>query len=456
MKKIWNNINNQLIIGISSIVFISTFIIALIFLTQYRNLTIDKTKIELINRSNQFVEIGKSLINPTHERPRDIYFNVMRNLTGNDVWIFDINGNLLLSTTKVVNANLNDYKDVNSYEFNYNFSDYFDDKTMTIVRPIIDKTIIGYVFMHQNINMAYSSYDSFTYLVMISLVISLILSTMLGIFYSNHFTDPIEKITEIANEIKNGNYDIKTNIKRDDQIGQLANTIDTMSSEISTNNKEIRDLEQRAKDLVANVSHEFKTPLTLIRGYTMNLKDNTIDASAEVYDKIINNTVSLEKLVNELLELNRYQSGNVILKKEDILVLDVVNDVVSNMKTLSDQKNITFNVKSKKPLIINADYNKIRQLLTIFIDNAIKYSDIDKEINIDIKDNSVIIKDQGIGMEKNELEKIFNRYYKIDESEKGYGLGLFIAKHIVDAHNFSLDIKSIKNKGTTIKIDFNL
>jgi signal transduction histidine kinase len=463
LKKILNDIDNQLIIGISSIVLFSALLIASIFVSQYRNITINQAEKELKDKTIQFTEIGKTLIQPSNERPRDIYFEVLKNIAGNEVWILDINGNIVLSSTtintpKMINNILDFCSHSEHLHVTYDYSDHFNAKTMTMMNKIRNDNnqIIGYVLVHQDINAIYTSYQSLQYLVFVSLTISLLLSVLLAIVYSKFFTKPIEIITKTTRQIKDGNYSAKTGIDRDDQIGDLAKTIDNMSFEIETNIKEITDLESRAKELVANVSHEFKTPLTLIRGYTMNLKDKTIEVSDEVYDKIIKNTLVLEKLVNDLLDLNRYQSGSVSVKKEKINVFEIVNEVVSDMQKIATDKNIKIllNKQLKKDIFIEVDYFKMKQLLTIFIDNAIKFSDNYKDIVVNINKKNIEIIDNGIGMEKSELEKIFNRYYKVKDDDKGYGLGLCIAKYIADAHGFTIDIESKKNKGTNIKINF--
>jgi signal transduction histidine kinase len=460
MKKILNNINNQLIIGISLIVLTSTVLVAIVFLSQYRNITLRKTEKELEIKAIQLSKLGATLINPNDQRPNDLYFEVMKDMVGNDLLIISNKGELILTTIKRQNSpifyNINSkYTNIDESILTYQYSDYFGYTTLTIAYPIIDNGInIGTVLIHQNVDEIYRSYISFSYLVYVSIFISLIASIILTIFYSRFFTKPIEEITKVAKEIKKGNYKAKTGIKRDDQIGDLSSTIDQMSDEIDKNITEIKELEQQAKDLVANVSHEFKTPLTLIRGYTMNLKDKSIKASSEVYDKIISSTVTLENLVNDLLTLNKYQSNKIVLKKEPVILNNLLEDIVSDMKELSKSKEINIIYDKPKKLIDKEiDYTKFKQLITILLDNAIKYSKDNTNITVLLKTNEIKIIDEGIGIEKKELDNIFKRYYQVKDTENGYGLGLCIAKYIVDAHDYNIKINSIKNKGTTVTIE---
>lgn len=452
--KIMNDLNKQLIIGISTIVFISTLTVFGLFLSQYRSITLKKAEVDLESRATEFTEIGKLILSPSPQRPRDIYFDIMRNMMGNELTIVDLNGDVLVTTLKgdLNSKNIN-YLDTKDVTTTYDFSSLFGTKTLTVISPvIINGEISGFVFLHQNVASIYNSYMSLIYLIIISLLFSLVLSVILAIIYARRFVLPIEKITNVANQIKEGNYKEKVNIVRPDQLGVLATTIDQMSDEIDNNIMEIKELESRAKELVANVSHEFKTPLTIIRGYAHSLKDKTIKPNNEVYDKIINNTVELERLVNDLLDLNAYQVGNINLKMEEFLLNELLIDIVNEFSLLAKNKNITIDLKVVEKLI-NADYSKIRQLLIILIDNAIKYSNENSNIIVELNDNLKIV-DFGVGIEKKELDKIFDRYYKVSADEVGYGIGLSLAKYITDAHNFKIDFKSKKNKGTTVTLEF--
>jgi len=460
-----NKVTTQLTIGISLIVFLSTLMIGLIFLSQYRQLSLKQTESELNEKSHQLADIGNMVLSSSTPVPRDRLFNSLKGLTDSDFWIMSSNGNIVVTTTdtkflgRVVELNYSFLTKIKNSEniITYDYSEYFGTKTLTVITPIVeDNYLIGAVMLHRDVNVIYSANTYFAVLIFISLLVSLVLSVILGTLYSRYFTKPLKRITEVANEIAKQNYDIKTGLEREDELGELANTIDTMSSDINRNIGEIKALEGRAKELVANVSHEFKTPLTLIRGYVENLSDKTTKPSDEIYQKIINNTVTLEKLVNELLDLSKFQSGKVILKKESLELKQLISDVVNDMKNIALKNKIKLKVKEecKDSQIINADYTKIRQLLTIFMDNAIKYTNEGGLIVITILNGEIIISDNGIGIDQNKLEQLFERYYQVDHNEKGYGLGLCIAKYIADAHNYSLVIDSVPDKGTDIHIIF--
>jgi signal transduction histidine kinase len=465
IKERTSTITAQLTIGIAAIVFITTLMIGFIFLSQYHQLSLKRTEQELGEKSEQLAELGHIMLSSPMPISPSRLFDSIKGITDADFWIISNNGSVIVSTTNnnIINSvtNLNDkfLNKINSPDsiITYDYSTYFNTKTLSIITPIIDRNVLlGAVILHKDVKSIYQSNTYFTILIFISLLISLCLSIILGIIYSAYFTKPLKKITEVSLEITKQNYDSKTGIIRDDEIGELASTIDTMGTKISKNIKEIKALEGRAKELVANVSHEFKTPLTLIRGYVENLSDKTTKPSKEVYDKIINNTITLEKLVNELLDLSKLQSGKVILKKESLELKQLLNDIVVDMKNIAKEKKIKIEVKDEyeENQIIEADYTKIRQLFTIFMDNAIKYSNEGGLVNISILKNEVIISDNGIGIESNKLQQLFERYYQVDHNEKGYGLGLCIAKYIADAHGYKIIVDSIPNKGTNVHIIF--
>jgi len=457
LKKIFSNIRNQLILGITLIVLLSTILISIIFITQYKNLTLMQIENEIADIATEFAEVGKVLINPNQQRPRRVYMEAMRNLSNAEVWIISVDNQILLDTTeKMTNDQtlkiIEQYGLVNEKQIIYDYSDYFNNKTMSIVKPIVQNGNVALVLVHKDVDNIYASYDAFNLLVYFILLLSVLVSVILAIFFANYYTKPLNRITETAKKIKSGNYQQKTKIKRDDQIGELAENLDLMSTEIDQKIKEVHELEDLAKELVSNVSHEFKTPLTLINGYAINLRDKIIRPNKKTYDKIINNTEILEKLVNNLLEINNYQSGNVKLNKENLDLKQLLEEVVSDMKIIAKEKKIKIKLLIEKNKIINADSLRIKQLLMIFIDNAIKYSEEKKEIVIKLNEKEIAIIDQGIGIESSKLEKIFQKYYKIEKQEIGYGLGLFIAKQIIDLHGYALNIQSDKNKGTVVQI----
>jgi len=222
-------------------------------------------------------------------------------------------------------------------------------------------------------------------------------------------------------------------------------------------------LEQLRRDFVANVSHEFRTPLTVIRGSLEAMVDGTVENSEEIkryHQRMLSETRGLERLVEDLLELSRLQSGKITIKKEKLHIPNLLEDAVKSLQTIAVKKGIKIEYLSEQDVPpFWGDYDRLRQLFVIFLDNAVKYSP--KNTKVSVKTNllenntlSIIIRDQGYGIAADELTHIWDRFYKIDKSRygKGTGLGLAIAKHLIELHNAKVSVQSELEKGTVIEI----
>lgn len=222
-------------------------------------------------------------------------------------------------------------------------------------------------------------------------------------------------------------------------------------------------LEQLRRDFVANVSHEFRTPLTVIRGSVEALVDGMVENSDDIkryHYRILSETHGLERLVGDLMELSRLQSGKITINKDRIHIFSLLTDIVKSLQTIADKKGISIKLQSQQDLpAYLGDYDRLRQLFIIFLDNAVKYSPANTFISVESKilENntlSIIIRDQGYGIAADELPYIWDRFYKVDKSRQGLGtgLGLAIAKHLLDLHDGKVSVQSELGKGTEIEI----
>ncbi len=217
-------------------------------------------------------------------------------------------------------------------------------------------------------------------------------------------------------------------------------------------------LEQLRKDFVANVSHEFRTPLTVIKGSLEALVDGTIDKKDDIgryHQRMLSETRSLERLVGDLLELSRLQSGKISINNEKVHIPSLLSDIIKSLQTIADKKEIQIACTIPKDVPpVMGDYDRLRQLFIIIIDNAIKYSPDKTVVNVSIHINNTLevsIADHGYGISEEELPYVWDRFYKADKSRKGSGtgLGLAIAKHLVQLHRGDISLQSIVGKGTT-------
>ena len=220
-------------------------------------------------------------------------------------------------------------------------------------------------------------------------------------------------------------------------------------------------LEQLRKDFVANVSHEFRTPLTVIKGSLEALIDGTIDKKDDIeryHQRMLSESRSLDRLVCDLLELSRLQSGKILMNKETVHIPNLLSDIVKSLQTIANKKDIKIECAAPDAMPpVMGDYDRLRQLFIIFIDNAIKYSPDKTVVTVRINignDLEVFIQDQGYGISEEELPYVWDRFYQSDKSRKssGTGLGLAIAKHLVHLHEGNVSLQSSVGKGTTVII----
>ena len=284
------------------------------------------------------------------------------------------------------------------------------------------------------------------------LIILLLLSLIILIFFTEFVYIPLKKITYATEQYAAGNMHYEFQVDSDDEIGYLAACLNFMASEIAR-------AEDDQKKFVANVSHDFRSPLTSIRGYLEAMIDGTIPP--ELYEKylgiVLNETERLTKLTNGLLTLNNLNTKGMMLDRTDFNINAVIRSTAASFEGTCRQKTMAIElVLTGDTMYVNADLGKIQQVLYNLTDNAIKFSHPDSVIRIEttVKKNKlfVSVKDSGIGIPKEDLKFIFDRFYKSDLSrgkdKKGTGLGLSIVKEIIHCHNENINVVSTEGVGT--------
>ena len=288
-------------------------------------------------------------------------------------------------------------------------------------------------------------------LIVITLLI-LLLSYIIAYFISKHISKPIKDISTEARLLASGNFNINF---RDSNILE----IDELSKTLNYTKNELSKTDELRRDLMANVSHDLKTPLTMIKAYaemSMDLHSNNKAKRNEDMETIIKETDRLTYLVNDILTLSKVQSKIEDLEYSSFDLIELVEDVLKRYKPLQIQDNYTFNfIHDTNKLIIEADKNKLEQVIYNLVNNAINYTGSDNLVEIIITTNKNIkveIKDTGKGINEEDLPYIWDKYYKNKKKHKrnlvGTGLGLSIVKSILEAHNYKYGVNTIKNKGS--------
>lgn len=286
-------------------------------------------------------------------------------------------------------------------------------------------------------------------LIIISAIL-IVLSVMLSIIVSNLITRPIIKTNKAAKELAKQNYDVKFESDGYLEIRELNDTLNFAA-------RELTKVEKLRQDLIANISHDLRTPLTMITGYGEVIRDLPGENTPENIQIIIDEATRLNELVTDLLDISKLQSGAMQLVRTDFSLTKCIEEIFNRYTKLIEQNhyNIVFNYK--EDVIINADDVKIKQVIYNLINNAINYVGDDKTVIVtQIADKNFVrveVTDHGVGIDPDKLEYIWDRYYKVDKAHKsaviGTGLGLSIVKNILELHNARFGVKSKLGAGST-------
>lgn len=328
----------------------------------------------------------------------------------------------------------------------------FSEDMLSVSAPITGNyNTYGYVIIHLPISQIQASQTGILNILYISSGIIFALSLIILLVFTKTVYFPLKKITEAANHYAEGNLKYKIELHPHDEMGYLAATLNYMSDELDK-------MEEYQRTFIANVSHDFRSPLTSIKGYLEAILDGTIPE--EMYEKYINRVITeterLNKLTQGMLTLNSLDSKG-YLSRTNFDINRVIKDTAASFEGTCETKNIMLDLTFADSIqMVYADLGKMQQVLYNLIDNAIKFSHQNSIIYIQssIKNEKVFVsvKDTGIGIPKHNIKKIWERFYKSDLSrgkdKKGTGLGLAIVREIVQSHGETIDVISTEGVGT--------
>ena len=321
-------------------------------------------------------------------------------------------------------------------------------------KPILDEKgmLQGFVFAGANADSLTEYLANLFSTFILSAGLMLMVSSVLSIVLTNRMTTPLRRISDAAKKFGGGDFSARVPVEGDDELAQLAETFNTMAGSLEK-------IDQSRRSFMGNIAHELRTPMTTIKGFIDGMLDGTIPPELhEKYLKIVlNETERLTKLTNSLLTLNNLNTRGMVLEKTDFDINSIIRNTAASFEGTCQQKHIAIElVLTGEQLFVNGDMGKIQQVLYNLLDNAIKFSHSDSVIKIETteKRNKVFvsIKDSGIGIPKESLKLIWDRFYKTDLSrgkdKKGTGLGLSITREIIQAHNENINVISTEGVGT--------
>lgn len=301
-------------------------------------------------------------------------------------------------------------------------------------------------------------------LIVVSAVLALLLSMFLSLLFAGQITRPVSRMRKVTTALSEGDYSAKTGIIRADEIGEMAESIDKLAEKLCENEEERKNMEQMRLDFFANVSHEMRTPIAVVRAYTESLVDGVVTDEEKVsqyYQRILAECKSMERLVGDLLTLSKMQNPNFKIETEPVNVVHIFDEIVRSALAISNEKGIQISVHRESDVyMIMGDYDRLRQMFIVILDNAIKFSESGSTIYLTLHSErrKIIcsIRDEGAGISEEELPQIFDKFYKskLRQNAKGTGLGLPIAKYICLKHGGTIDVKSKLGEGTEFIFTF--
>lgn len=386
-----------------------------------------------------------------------VQLELLERMTDARIWLVNNNGQILMdSSQKAVGFSLMEadasFLDT-TFRENVFFKGIMEEPVLSVTVPVIYE-YANKGFLVLSVSMKTVEAESVYYLDFVNIVYLVFLPVLLAVFLFIYYLTavPVRKMTKAAQKFSKGNFKEPLEINASEEYRELGNTIRYMGDKL-------KNADDAQRKFVSNVSHDFRSPLTSIKGYVEAIKDGTIpqELQEKYLDVVIFETERLTKLTTNLLELNSFDDNGIILHKTEFDINLMIKQIALSFEGTFKKKKLVLNlVFSEKEQFVRADIDKIEQVLYNLIDNAVKFSNQDSSIRIttEEKGNKVMIgvKDNGIGIPKESLNCIWERFYKSDSSrgkdKKGTGLGLSIVKEIITAHEENISVVSTEGVGT--------
>jgi histidine kinase len=302
--------------------------------------------------------------------------------------------------------------------------------------------------------------------VLISTTAAFISAIIVSLFVSRRVVTPIRQMMQASQRIAAGRYQERVDVAGQDELGQLAHSFNQMAATLE-------QTETMRRDLIANVAHELRTPLASIKGYMEGMMDGVLPAEPDTFQQIYQEADRLQRLVNDLQELSRVEAGAFELKQRPLLITQLIEQTAARLRPQFEEKGVSLKLELAKNLPrVMADEDRLSQILLNLVGNALQYTPADGIVTISAQSSNpqlpianpqllISISDTGLGIPAEHLPHIFNRFYRVDKSRSraggGSGIGLTIAKHLVEAHGGHIWAESVgSGQGSTFSFSLPL
>lgn len=341
----------------------------------------------------------------------------------------------------------------------------FHPEEMIVCAPVSDGQggVLYALVMRMKVNSVVHALTDAFYMLSACLLIAMTIAMVVSRFLSRRFVNPLNKMMDAATKMAQGDYSAKTCVAQQDEIGVLAAHIDELAQKLDEAQKERLRFDQMKQDFFSDISHELRTPIAVIKGNAELLREGMMEDTAQkqqCYDQLYADANHLQRLVGDMLELSRLQNAQFHIEMEIVNLADVIMDSVRTMRRKADEKQIAIRMDQMQPFAVMGDYGRLRQLMIILLDNAVKFSPEGAAVHVEVRQEKdtceVAVADHGCGIEPEALEHIFDRYFHrpSDINRSGTGLGLPIAKEIAHRHGIELACSSKPGEGTVFRLSF--
>ena len=380
------------------------------------------------------------------------------------VWLLDRNGLQLNITGLDENTpNLTD-DDMRAYMqtvlqsaepvvFHAGFDSYFGkNPVITVAMPLsLRGEAVGAVFVHKKLELINTGFLPLFHELWLAAMIASALGLVLTAYTAVRITRPLTELANAAKRLAQGDMSVKVRVYADDEIGEVSRAFNSMVDALQT-------MEEQRKGFVANVSHELRSPITSIAGYLQGMLDGTIprEEHQKYMQVVYDETQRLTRLIRDLLDLSRIESGNVPMNPVDFNINELMRRVLIKYEGRLDEKNMEVEAEfADEPCMVHADMDCIEQVVSNLVDNAIKFCGQYGKLTLETRWVgdlcTVTVADDGAGIDEKDLPHVFDRFYTVDKAHtagKGTGLGLSIVKQILLQHGHDITVESVKGEGT--------
>lgn len=333
----------------------------------------------------------------------------------------------------------------------------FNRQVMAVVVPLLDqKQLSGVVYLYLPLANITDAFNEVRYILLVAGVLFIGVALVIGKMVVTRITGPLHRMEYAARQMALGNFKEKVEVKSRDEIGSLGLALNHMSTALE-------EVDQQRKDFLANVSHDLRTPLSYIKGYSEAMIEGVVSGEEQKkkYLRLIHREAGrLQRLVQDLLDLAQLEGGAYPLNCMPLPLAQLVEDTMAKYDPFLLDKNIRLSLDLDPDVIVNGDEDRLEQAITNLVDNALRHTENGGEIKITLiqqKKNCILtVSDTGEGIPPEELQRLGERFYRVDKSRTskkgGSGLGLSIVKQIIFLHKGMLDIQSVVGQGTDMII----